>query len=390
MSKIDELIKQMCPEGVKYIPLGNLCPVLRGKRLTKSELSEDGRYKVFHGGVDPIGYYNQFNREAFTAMVINVGASAGTVGFSKDRFWSSDGCFCLKHNDQVNNQYLFYFLQTQETFLKSRVRHAGIPTLDGQVIEKIQFPLPPLPIQEAIADILDKFDRLSAELQAELQARKQQYEYYRNQLLTRFAPDQTKDILLENCVHPECSLSYGIVQPGNEFENGIPVVRPVDLTEKIVHKDNLKKVNPEISNSYKRTILRGGEILLCVRGTTGVVSFAGDDLKNCNVTRGIVPLFFKEGINAKYMYHLFHSKDVINQITNKTQGAALQQINISDLKKIKITIPKETEQARIVNILDKFEALVNDLSQGLPAEIAAVQEQYEYYRNKLLTFEKMS
>ena len=184
MGRIDDLIQQYCPEGVEYVKLGDYCPVLRGKRLTKSQLSEEGKYKVFHGGIDPIGYYDQHNREANTAMVINVGASAGTVGFSKEEFWSSDGCFCLQHNKDVNNQFLFYYLQTQEYLLKSRVRHAGIPTLDGQVIEKIEFPLPPLPVQEAIVEILEKFDRLSAELQAELQARKQQYEYYRNQLLT--------------------------------------------------------------------------------------------------------------------------------------------------------------------------------------------------------------
>ena len=90
MSKIDELIQQYCPDGVEYVKLGEVCSVLRGKRLTKSQLTQNGKYMVFHGGTDPIGFYDDFNREGGTTMIINVGASAGTVGYSIDNFWSAD------------------------------------------------------------------------------------------------------------------------------------------------------------------------------------------------------------------------------------------------------------------------------------------------------------
>lgn len=187
-SKIEQLIQQYCPEGVEWVKLGKICQVLRGKRLTKSQLSPHGKFKVFHGGIDPIGFYDQSNREANTTMVINVGASAGIVGFSSERFWSSDGCFCLSHSSKLSEGFMYYYLQTKERFLMSRVRRAGIPTLDGKVLEELIIPLPPLPIQKEIVRLLDTFSEIQAELQKELQAeqqaRQQQYDYYRDRLLT--------------------------------------------------------------------------------------------------------------------------------------------------------------------------------------------------------------
>ena len=173
---------------VEWKKLGEMCSVLRGKRLTKSQLSPDGRYKVFHGGIEPIGYYGECNREANTTMVINVGASAGTIGFSKDMFWSSDGCFCLSQTPLLSSRYLYYYLQTKEPYLMSRVRRAGIPTLDGKVLEDLLIPTPTLEEQQKIVDILDRFDALTTDLTAglpaEIEKRRQQYEFYRDKLLT--------------------------------------------------------------------------------------------------------------------------------------------------------------------------------------------------------------
>ncbi|WP_197417949.1 restriction endonuclease subunit S [Prevotella corporis] len=173
---------------VKIVKLKDVCTLTRGKRLTKRDLDINGIYPVYHGGIEPIGYYNQSNRKANSTMIINVGASAGTVGYSANDFWSSDGCFCFSHNEQLNQRYLYYSLQNIETFIKSKVRKAGIPTLDNKVLEKILIPLPPLSVQREIVEILDKFDTLtnsiSEGLPKEIELRRKQYEYYRNQLLS--------------------------------------------------------------------------------------------------------------------------------------------------------------------------------------------------------------
>ena len=168
--------------------MGEVCEILRGRRLTKAQLSLDNKYPVFHGGIEPIGYYDNYNREANTIMIINVGASAGTVGFCDKKFWSSDGCFCVGKSDKILDKYLYYFLSNVQKEFISKVRYAGIPTLDSKVIANIEIPLPPLPVQEEVVRILDKFSILLADisqgLPAEIEARREQYEYYRNQLLT--------------------------------------------------------------------------------------------------------------------------------------------------------------------------------------------------------------
>lgn len=167
--------------------MSEICKVLKGKRLTRSQLSDNGKYAVYHGGIEPLGYYYKYNRNGNMVMVINVGASAGSVGFSKDDFWSSDGCYCLDLNDTVISKYIYYVLLVKENILRSKVRHAGIPTLNASVIENLIVLVPSLTEQERIVSILDKFDALvndiSIGLPAEIEARRKQYEYYRNKLL---------------------------------------------------------------------------------------------------------------------------------------------------------------------------------------------------------------
>lgn len=168
--------------------LGVVTSVLRGKRLTKNQLSEEYKYPVYHGGLEPLGYYNDTNREKNTVMIINVGASAGTVGYSNIEFWSSDGCYCLKHCDEYDARFLYYYLQSQEKYLQSKVRYAGIPTLDAKVIDNISVPVISIKEQERIVNILDRFDKLCNDitegLPAEIEARRKQYEYYRDKLLS--------------------------------------------------------------------------------------------------------------------------------------------------------------------------------------------------------------
>ena len=180
----DQLLDLEGKPGVEMKTLGEMTKVLRGKRLTKNMLDEEAPYPVFHGGIEPLGFYSQYNREANTVMIINVGASAGTVGYCDRKFWSSDGCFCISQSDSINNKFLYYYLETKTHNLQSQVRHAGIPTLDNPVVEKIYVPLLTLSEQQRIVSILDTFEASIQNLEAQLKEREKQYEYYRNKLLT--------------------------------------------------------------------------------------------------------------------------------------------------------------------------------------------------------------
>lgn len=180
----DQLLDLEGKEGVEWKEIKSTMQVLRGKRLTKNLLSEDADYYVFHGGLEPLGKYSNYNREANTVMVINVGASAGTVGYSADKFWSSDGCFAITHCDEILSRFLYYFLQSKTHYLQSQVRHAGIPTLDNAVVEKIRIPILSIEKQQRIVSILNTFEEEIKNLEAQLKQRQKQYEYYRNKLLT--------------------------------------------------------------------------------------------------------------------------------------------------------------------------------------------------------------
>ena len=187
MSEIRNMIQELCPDGVEFKKLGEIAEILRGRRLTKKELSNDASFPVYHGGIEPIGFYDRSNRPANTVMIINVGASAGTVGFCSREFWSSDGCFCISKSEELIDRFLYYVLSTSQAHFMGKVRHAGIPTLDSKVIANFEIPVPPMAVQRKIVEILDNFSNLTAELEAELEERKRQYEYYRNLLLT-FSP----------------------------------------------------------------------------------------------------------------------------------------------------------------------------------------------------------
>ncbi|MBK8039487.1 MAG: restriction endonuclease subunit S [Verrucomicrobiaceae bacterium] len=159
---------------------------------------------------------------------------------------------------------------------------------------------------------------------------------------------------LEEVADSDCSLSYGIVQPGEEFVDGLPVVRPTDLTMKVIELSELKRIDPTLAAGYQRTTLQGGELLLCVRGSTGTISVASSELSGANVTRGIVPIRFKKTlVDSNFGYYLMIADQVQRQIREKTYGAALMQINIRDLRNIEISFPPLAEQQRIVGVLDE-------------------------------------
>lgn len=175
------LIKQIITDKVS---ISSFTKVLRGRRLTKNMLSEDYTYPVFHGGNEPIGFYKEANRDANSVMIINVGASAGTVGFCNSNFWSSDGCFCLQKNKDVLDKYVYYALKNKEKQIMSMVRNAGIPTLDASAVEKVEIPLPPLSTQRSIVSTLDTFEQYISKLERLITLREKQYAYYREKLLT--------------------------------------------------------------------------------------------------------------------------------------------------------------------------------------------------------------
>ena len=177
-------------------------------------------------------------------------------------------------------------------------------------------------------------------------------------------PESWKWVRLEDMVSPDCTLGYGIVQPMEDVLNGIPVVRPVDLISPIIGIKGLKRIDEKISNSYQRTILKGGEILFCVRASVGKVGIASGQLRGANVTRGISPLRFDFEYLTKYVFYHLQSLFSQTEIKSYSRGATLQQINVEDLKLLLIAVPPLSEQKRIVDEIERWFTLIDELESN--------------------------
>lgn len=234
-----------------------------------------------------------------------------------------------------------------------------------------------LPEQRRIVAILDEafagLEAMRVNAEKNLQNARDLFESYHQSVLTHRAGWKQKTF--EEVAAADCSLSYGIVQPGNDVSGGLPIVRPTDLTVKEIRLDGLKRIDPKLAEAYTRTTLKGGELLLCVRGSTGVVSIAAPELEGANVTRGIVPIRFDaRKVRSDFGYYLLSSRDVQSQIREKTYGTALMQINIRDLRNITLSFPPLREQQAIAGDLDGLSSETQNLESLYRQKLAAIAE----------------
>jgi type I restriction enzyme S subunit len=300
------------------------------------------------------------------------------IGFGSSEY------FVFRPGGELSNEYLYYFL------LQDSFRANGIKTMSGAVghkrvskefIERSEIPLPPLPEQQRIVAILDDafagLATATANAEKNLRNAHELFESYLGTTLGQTG-ERWPVRRLEEIVDERCSLSYGIVQPGDEEAGGLPIVRPVDMTTKIIRVDGLKRIDASLAKAYGRTRLRGGELLLCVRGTTGAVSIAADELDGANVTRGIVPIHFNSSLlTQQFGYYALCSERVQRQVRDKTYGTALMQINIRDLRNLLIPIPSIAEQERVATGLD-----------ALSQEALRLREIYQSKLNDLQTLKQ--
>lgn len=182
---IDQLIKDLCPNGVTFKKLKDVCIIKKGTQLNKDKLKDEGAYPVINGGISPSGYWDEFNFSANLITISQGGASAGFVNFIETPFWAGAHCYVIsKWIDSIDYRYLYHFVkQQQKTFQQKKVG-AGIPGLALKEVNELLIPVPPLAVQKEIVQVLDAFTELEAELEAELAGRRKQYEYYRDKLLT--------------------------------------------------------------------------------------------------------------------------------------------------------------------------------------------------------------
>jgi putative type I restriction enzyme specificity protein len=359
---------------VEWKKLGEVVELKRGRVLSKTFLQDNkGNYPVYssqtalNGEIGRISTYD-FNQEALTWTTD--GANAGTVFYRKGKFSITNVCGLITIDDtnELNYKFLFYWLSVEAQ--KYVYAGMGNPKLMSNQVAKILIPLPPLSVQEEIVRILDKFTTLEAELEAELDCRKRQYEYYRNQLL-----------------------SFDML---NKREQRLNNVNIKSLEEIVEIKRGRRLVRKELSGTGRYAVFQnsmtplgyfdnsnvdGDSTFIISAGAAGEIGYSSVDFWAADDIYYFIPSTM---VCSKYLYYFLLTKQ--SAIKGQVRRASVPRLAKSAFAKIQIPIPSLSEQHRIVSILDKFDTLVTSISEGLPKEIELRRKQYEYYREQLLSF----
>jgi type I restriction enzyme S subunit len=334
-------------------------PILRISNIQNEKI--DTRKTVYFDAKDYDTDFTRYEVKPDDLLIAMSGATTGKIGFNKTdtTYYLNQRVGNLKPKPTLDKVFLYYLLSTKVQENLSISKGAAQPNLSSEQIKNISFSLPPLAEQQRIVAKLDAaFAEIDGAVAASEEAainlrslRSILYEQIIIQNCSSYTEYTLKEIVAENC-----SLSYGIVQPGEDVPSGLPIVRPVDMHKKFINIKLLKRINPLIADGYKRTTLEGNELLMSVRGSTGIISVTSDALEGANVTRGIIPIRFNSQlVERDFGYYAMLSHKVQKQISDATYGAALQQINVKDVKQIKVAIPAISEQKNIIDILNKID-----------------------------------
>ena len=386
MSKLDELIAELCPDGVEYKTIGEIATdIYRGSGITRDQITNEGIPCVRYGEIyttygiwfdECVSHTNESqiaNKKYFEygdilfaitgESVEEIAKSCAYVGHEK--CLAGGDIVVLKHKEDP--KYLAYALSTTDAQIqkskgkvKSKVVHSSVPA-----IKEIKLPVPPLEVQREIVRVLDNFTFLTAELTAELTARRKQYEYYRNNLLS--FKTEVNNLKIQEI----CDISRG----------------------KVISKDDIRE-NPGQYPVYSSQTENNGEL-----GKISTYMYDGEYLTWTTDGANAGSIFYRNGkfnitnvcgllkvtdskVNIRYLFHM------LSVVTPKyvSRGMGNPKLMSNVMGNIKINIPSIEVQNRVANILDNFDAVCNDLNIGLPAEINARKKQYEYYRDFLLTF----
>ena len=372
MTKLNELINELCPNGVEYRTLGEVTEMQRGTSLTRIN-SNLGEYPVISGGRDPAFYCDKFNRENETITVAGSGAGAGYVQYWNQKIFVCDA-FSIKGNKNLLTKYIYYCLENLQEEIYATKKGGGVPHVHISSISNFKIPVPPLPVQEEIVRILDKFTSLEAELEAELEARRVQYEYYRDELLTA-KTHKTEEVFLEDIAEYSKEKILASEVSADSYvgvDNLLQNRQGKEASTHIPKEGNLTKY-------YPKDILIGN-----IRPYLKKIWFA-DSMGGTNGDVLVIHATSKK-IIPRYLYFNLSSDRFFDYDNSKSKGAKMPRGDKDIIMKYKLTLPSLEVQKRIVNVLDNFDAICSDLKIGLPAEIEARKKQYEYYRDLLLTF----
>ncbi len=376
------MIKTLCPEGVERVKLCEICEGITTGTLNMRSLPENGIYPVLNSGKEITGYNDKYNNDCEAITIASRGEYAGFVNYANGKFWAGILCypFKLKENSQNLLRYIYYILKKNEVDIMSRlVSRGGIPALNKNDVENYKIPLPPLSVQQEIVSVLDSFTTLIDKMKKEVELRKKQMEYYREKLMSPRDNWEIKTLgeigtftkgtgLLKSdfremgfpCIH------YGQI---HTYYNTV-TVQTISFCEES-YANKLRKA------SYGDLLIAttSEDVEACCKAVTwlgkGEVAYSGDS--HC----------FSHNQDPKFVAYLFQTEMFAKQKRMAATGAKVVRVSGESMATFSFAFPHLSIQHSIVRTLDAFDSYITKLEKLITLR----EKQYEYYREKLLTFE---
>jgi len=385
--KIENLIAKLCPDGMPFTSLELIASVITGDQLNKELLSQSGKYPVMNGGISPSGFYHEFNNEAETTVISQGGASAGFVTWMDTKFWAGAHLFVIKPKQNfINARFLYYFLKAREINIQAMKTGAGIPSLNRSKLIEIKVPVPPMEIQYEIVKILDTFSELESSLKTELDARKKQFDFFRDRFVSE---------LKSNCDWIPFGSLATIVRGASprpiekylsEDVDAVPWIKigDTDINERYIIQTAQRISVEGVKKSRK---IEPGDFILSNSMSFGRPYIS--KIQGCIHDGWLAISNFQEHLVSDFLYYILQSKHIQNEFNQKSNSGSVSNLNAEIVKSVLIPVPKIDRQLAIVSMLGAMEDLVISQTTGLPAEIFARRKQFEYYRDRLLTFKEL-
>lgn len=400
MPKLKQLINELCPDGVKYKKLGEIATISRGGSFQKKDFCESGTPCIHYGQI--YTKYGLFADKTLT-FIDEETAKKQKYAFQHDIVMAvtseniDDVCKCVAwlgkekiavsghtaiiHHNQNAKYLCYYFNSSMFASQKNRLAHGTkVIEVTPDKLNGIVIPVPPLEVQREIVRVLDNFTELTQELTQELTLRKKQYEYYASKM---FLDTNADKLPMEELA----KFAYGYTDTAKDYGD-TRFIRITDINEQgYLKQEEIKYIS--LSEEAKKYILQKGDIIMARTGATyGKTLYFDEDIQAVYASF-LIKIIPNERLLSRYYWHFTKTPLYWEQANKLVTTGGQPQFNTPALKQIKIPVPTIEEQEKIIKILDKFDTLCNDLTNGIPAEINARQKQYEYYRDKLLTFREI-
>lgn len=405
MTKINDLINEKCPNGVEYKTIESIFTLLTGMTGVSKKWTENGNcrfidymnvYRNRKVNVNLLPYATVKNNKQTTLekgdiLLTSASEVAEECAISsviedpiENGIFMDDHLFGLRLKDEykqtINTTFINYYFESKQfrENLYTTVRGVTRFYISNKNFMKLEIPIPPIDIQTEIVRILDKFLKLEIELNVELEERKKQYEFWREKLLrTNYDIKKLKDV---------ANIYDSLHATPKYVDVGYPMIRVADVKFGYVNIENALKVDKKTFEKFIGKYKPKKEDIIISRvGSYGNLCVVGDE----DICLGQNTSIINPKINKKYLYYFLSGTHVQEWIKSNVKGAGYKSLSLANINEIPVTVPPLEEQEKIVNILDKFEKLINDKSEGILAEIELRKKQYEYYRNKLLSFKEV-